>query len=134
MYAPQAGPPAEMRAQRAPQHGCVGVGGGDEPFGLDPRELHQPPSGLHGAPGLLAVESRELRGAQRLRGCPQTPRPVRTAHSPQLLVLEAVLGDRVAQAAALRQPVDQLRGALPKGVQVARGDHQQRHPVHSAVL
>ncbi len=49
-------------------------------------------------------------------------------------MLEAVLGDRVAERAPLEQPRDHLRRALADRVQIARGDHQQRHAIDAMVV
>ena len=95
-------PPAEPEAQRLAQRGGVGVGGGDEAVRLDAGELEHAPAGVDRATGLLAVQPDEL--ARPLTVGPGEQLPRRAARA-RAHVLEAVLGDRVAGAAALAQPL-----------------------------
>src|ERR1700686_5845284 len=49
-------------------------------------------------------------------------------------MLKAVLGDGVAAAAALGEPLGHLRRALAQGVQITGGDDEQRDAVHAVVI
>ena len=100
------------------QRAGVGVGGGDEPVGLDARQLQH------------RASRRARRGASPRRRDRRTLRcgvlgqgaaGARSASRPRRDVLEAVLGDRVAGAPALGQPADHLGRAFADRVQVASG-------------
>ena len=120
-------PPRQHLAQRR----GVGVGRGDEAQRLDTCKLEQPPPGVDCAARLVSVEADELGRATAGTVEERTPRKGAPA---QLLVLEAVLGDRVAGPGAFVQPARHLRRALPERVQVASGYHEQRDPVHAVVV
>jgi len=51
-----------------------------------------------------------------------------------LVVLKAVLCDRVAEPPAFGEPAGHRRAALAQRMQVARGDHQQRDAVHAVIV
>ena len=131
MQMQQARPPPELPRQHPAQRGGVGVCRSDEAVRLDSGELEHPPAGVDGAARLLLVEPHELRRAPAARGVQARRGRCATA---QLLVLEAVLGDRVAREATFVQPVDHLRAALAERMQIASGDHQQRDAIDAVVV
>ena len=124
-------PPAEPSREQPAQRLGVGVGWRYEAVGLDPGELQHAPACVERSAGLLAVESDELRRAAAARAY---ERPAREGAAAQLLVLESVLGDRIARPAALRQPAGHLGGTLAERMQVASRDHQQRDPAHPVIV
>ena len=132
VHAEQAGPPAKAPGQHAAQGGRVGVGGRDEAVGLDAGELEHAPAGAAPRGASPRCRGRRTRRcAARARAASSGAAKPRRARA---LVLKAVLGDRVAGAAALAQPAAHLRRALAERVQVARGDHQQRHAIDAVVV
>jgi hypothetical protein len=60
-------------------------------------------------------------------------RLTRPGRAPKLQVLEAVLGDSVAAALALVQPLRDLGSPIVQRVQVTRGDHKQCDPLDAVV-
>ncbi len=128
----------EALLQSLPQGRRVGIARGHEPARLEPGQLQHAPPGVHGAPGLLGIEAQELGFAvcsERARKAPHPVGAARPSTGPaRAQVLEAVLGDRVAAALALDQPLHHLRGALGQRMQVARRDHQQRDLADAMVV
>ena len=60
--------------------------------------------------------------------------PARAPGAAQLLVLEAMLGDRVAGQPTLRKPAGHLRAAHAERMQVASRDNEQSDPIDAVVI
>ena len=130
VQAQQCRPPAKPTREQPAQGGRVGVRRRDESLGVEPRELEHPPARVKRAARLVVAEPHEL----TLHWSRRVPQHASRERRRGLVVLKAVLRDRVAQTPSFREPAGHRRAALAQRMQVAGGDHQQRDAMHAVIV